>query len=219
MVIEQLETRRFRPGLLALAILYPTALGLILSGCCHYLVPQSSSLTELAAPSTIPERCSDPAIARDTADIQALGYRLFKHSAGASCGYLDRPYATLGLEVHAGIDFEQPLGTAIYAVTAGYVEHVSNLTGQIAVRLADSRLVNYFHLETTAVQSNTHLTRGQFLGTVGMKGLASKPHLHLEVRVHYPGKAGLAGISCAGYCPATEIMHMTQNPVTLLNLP
>lgn len=186
---------------------------------CSYLVPETTDLTTLATASALPERCTDPSIPHDSPAIHALAYHLFKHPVTASCGYLDKPYDNVGLEVHAGIDFEQPLGTPIYAVTTGQVEHVSSLTGQIAVRLADTRLINYFHLNSVAVNANTQVTRGQFLGTVGMRGAANKPHLHLEVRLHYPGKAGLAGISCGGYCRATEIMPMTQNPIVLLNVP
>lgn len=163
-----------------------------------------------------PALCTQSGIDRNSLQIQALSQAVLHTSVAASCGHLDAPFDILGLDVHTGIDFPMPMDAPVYSATDGFIEKVSNITGQIAVRLEDQRLVNYFHLNTLSVSENTVVHKGQYLGTVGEKGIATGPHLHIEVRVGYTGSAGLAGISCGGRCSLAQVMAMTQNPVLLL---
>jgi murein DD-endopeptidase MepM/ murein hydrolase activator NlpD len=41
----------------------------------------------------------------------------------------------------------------------------------------------YYHLQDIEVQEGQRLFQGQRIGTVGMTGLATGPHLHWELRV------------------------------------
>lgn len=39
----------------------------------------------------------------------------------------------------------------------------------------------YAHMETMAVEKDSRVRTGQRIGTVGMTGLATGPHLHFEI--------------------------------------
>jgi murein DD-endopeptidase MepM/ murein hydrolase activator NlpD len=42
----------------------------------------------------------------------------------------------------------------------------------------------YFHLDRIQVEAGEMVEQAQVIGTVGMSGLATGPHLHWEVRVN-----------------------------------
>ncbi len=185
----------------------------LLDGCLAYKTHESSLASTNVPLSTL---CSDVSVERNSARIHALSQALLKSNLDASCAYLDSPYGIAGLAVHAGIDFPQVLGTPVYSVSDGQVVKAIATTGHVAVRLNDQRLVVYEHLNTLAVSAQSKVLQGQLLGTVGMKGFATAPHVHIEVRVNYPGCAALAGISCGGQCHSEQIAKMTANPVDLM---
>ncbi len=89
---------------------------------------------------------------------------------------------------HAGMDLKLPLGTPVGVVAGGRVQAVQNND-----RLGLSVIVEhrhptdgtffsiYGHLGTASVRAGQDLEPGQRLGTIGMTGQTSAPHLHLQI--------------------------------------
>ena len=124
-------------------------------------------------------------------------------------------YGTTGqgtLEVHHGEEFENPLGTPLYAVgdgtvvTAGSDEYTcgddyKTVCGEplspdmkafygklIVIRLwqqykGQSVFVLYGHVNSISVEVGDDLKAGDQVGTVGSEGVAQGPHLHFETRL------------------------------------
>ncbi|MBN2050126.1 MAG: M23 family metallopeptidase [Spirochaetales bacterium] len=88
--------------------------------------------------------------------------------------------------VHAGIDLAATRGTAVHACGAGRVVLSKNriITGEtIVLEHLPGVYSLYYHLEKRFVNPGDLLEKGQLLGTVGMTGFATGPHLHWEFRV------------------------------------
>ena len=94
---------------------------------------------------------------------------------------------------HTGFDFSAPIGTPIYAPTAGVVEHAGSggkaagwAGNYVVIKHADGTQTLYAHMSSISVQSGAKVTGGTRLGQVGQTGRAFGPHLHFEV---YPAGA------------------------------
>ena len=94
---------------------------------------------------------------------------------------------------HTGFDFSAPIGTPIYAPTAGVVVHAGSggkaagwAGNYVVIKHADGNQTLYAHMSSISVQSGAQVTGGTRLGQVGQTGRAFGPHLHFEV---YPAGA------------------------------
>ncbi len=106
--------------------------------------------------------------------------------------------------IHHGIDIGNPVGTPVLASASGVVVHAgpdnptllgpyNDFYGNSVVIRLDRKLTTargeqevyilYGHLVSVEVQEGQWVGAGDFLGGVGMTGIAIGPHLHLEVRV------------------------------------
>ncbi len=91
---------------------------------------------------------------------------------------------------HYGVDFAAPHGTPVRAIADGVVEH-AGWRGQLgrALRVAHSDSPRYAsiygHLSRIAknVRPGHKVRKGEIIGYVGRTGLATGPHLHLELVV------------------------------------
>lgn len=104
------------------------------------------------------------------------------------------------LVAHHGLDFGNPTGTPVVSIGNGVVYYAgpdqdrafgprADFYGNvIVIQLNDavSAYAVYGHLETVDVQTGQAVTEGQFIGTVGERGVAAGPHLHLEIRTDNP---------------------------------
>ncbi len=104
-------------------------------------------------------------------------------------GYGSRKHPVTGEEiVHHGVDLQAAEGTEVYAVTgstveqAGYDEVYGN---HVVLRHEDGNSSIYGHLSVIGVSAGDRVRQGQTLGAVGATGMATGPHLHLEVRDKY----------------------------------
>ena len=97
---------------------------------------------------------------------------------------------TLGMSqgyhaLHAGIDLRAPRGTAILAMDGGVVIEVEKMLVGYGhfVRIAHQGTLStlYAHLDQVCVKPGEKVERGQQIGTVGMSGWSTGPHLHFEV--------------------------------------
>jgi murein DD-endopeptidase MepM/ murein hydrolase activator NlpD len=87
---------------------------------------------------------------------------------------------------HTGIDLAAPEGTAVYSATDGTVHTGSDPMGAgdfISVVVDSHIRVLYCHLSAFRVGSGQQVAPGQLIGLVGATGLATGPHVHLQVDV------------------------------------
>lgn len=113
------------------------------------------------------------------------------------------PYGSTGqgrYPVHRGVEFVNPIGTPVLAVSDGTVvvagkddrevwgPHPDYYGLLVVIRLAQSFgelpvYVLYGHLARVWVTLGQQVQSGEAIGQVGMSGVAIGPHLHLEVRL------------------------------------
>jgi murein DD-endopeptidase MepM/ murein hydrolase activator NlpD len=88
--------------------------------------------------------------------------------------------------MHRGIDVAASIGTAIVSPADGAVVKVEQQTGYGLVVMVDhgfGMMTKYAHLADSAVRPGDTVRRGERLGSVGMSGRSTGPHLHYEVLV------------------------------------
>jgi murein DD-endopeptidase MepM/ murein hydrolase activator NlpD len=89
---------------------------------------------------------------------------------------------------HIGIDFVAPAGTAVHAVADAEVVFASPMGGYgnlVILAHANGVTTVYGHLNSFAssMRKGARVNQGDVIGTVGMTGLATGPHLHFEFRI------------------------------------
>lgn len=85
---------------------------------------------------------------------------------------------------HGGIDIAAAPGTMVLATADGVVEEVkmdANYGKYITIKHADGTLSRYGHLKTQMVTQGQNVKGGEAIGTVGMTGRATGPHLDYRV--------------------------------------
>jgi len=85
---------------------------------------------------------------------------------------------------HAGFDIAVPRGSAVRSNTHGIVLAVGDyfFNGKtVFVDHGNGLISMYCHLDDFAVEAGTSVSKGQRLGSSGMTGRASGPHLHWSV--------------------------------------
>jgi len=91
-----------------------------------------------------------------------------------------------GHHFHSGIDLAGPLGTPIYAATAGTVT-IRRERGGYGLYLLITRdpqlSTLYGHLDWPLVQPGDVVAAGQPIALMGSTGNSTGPHLHFEVRI------------------------------------
>ena len=89
--------------------------------------------------------------------------------------------------IHNGIDMALETGTPVAASGAGRVIFSGEwlVTGNtVIIEHLPGVLGLYFHLDELHVETGDIVSRGEHIGTLGMTGLATGPHLHWEIRVN-----------------------------------
>ena len=105
---------------------------------------------------------------------------------------------------HSGIDFAVPVGTTVVAANRGRVALSAEFFFPGRLVILDHGLglhTAYFHLETIAVTEGQLVARGEPLGTVGMTGRVTGPHLHFGAQV---GTARIDPSGLFGLAPRDE---------------
>ncbi|HRF50411.1 MAG TPA: M23 family metallopeptidase [Anaerolineales bacterium] len=104
------------------------------------------------------------------------------------------------LVAHHGLDYGNPIGAPVVSVGDGVVYYAGSdhervfgpredFYGNVIViqlSAAVSAYAVYGHLDTVSVVSGQAVAEGEFIGTVGDRGVAAGPHLHLEIRTDNP---------------------------------
>ncbi|WP_433010204.1 M23 family metallopeptidase [Kribbella sp. CA-294648] len=85
---------------------------------------------------------------------------------------------------HTGLDFAAPLGTPIRSVMAGEViqaDYQGAYGRQVKVRHTDGTVTSYSHMSEFTVSVGDSVQAGSQVGSIGVTGNTTGPHLHFEV--------------------------------------
>ena len=122
-----------------------------------------------------------------TSNTVISGYPL-ENPARILTGYGWQVSPTSGnVEFHSGVDLEAEQGSAVLATGAGVVAYADtqDLYGNLLViNHSDGLQTRYAQLDSIEVVAGQTVTAGMPIGTVGMTGDATSPHLHFEVRLN-----------------------------------
>ena len=92
---------------------------------------------------------------------------------------------SMGLHLHAGIDIDLDVGTAVVSTADGivlysyYHEQFGNI---IVIKHQNEFTTSYAHMDERHVRAGDVVKRGDQIGTVGSTGLSTGPHIHYEIR-------------------------------------
>ena len=105
-----------------------------------------------------------------------------------SSGFGRRSAPTKGASsYHKGIDWATPVGTAVYASSAGTVSRAGWGSGYgyvIYIEHADGRQTRYGHLSKILVKPGQTVSQGQKIALSGNTGRSTGPHLHFEILIN-----------------------------------
>lgn len=123
---------------------------------------------------------------------------------------------------HAGIDLKLALGTPLGAVAGGRVQTAKN-SGPLGLHVIIEHRVGsevfysiYGHLGYASVKPGDDLAPGQFIGTVGMTGSTSGPHLHLQIDRGHPGETDHEPYAPSSAPSPSEADHWTVHPIKFI---
>ncbi len=91
---------------------------------------------------------------------------------------------------HNGLDFGDPLGAPISAVTDGVVVEAGPASGfglWVRVQQDDGTVGVFGHVNDILVEVGQPVRAGDLIATVGNRGQSTGPHLHYEVHDPYAG--------------------------------
>jgi len=92
-----------------------------------------------------------------------------------------------GNRPHRGVDISAPVGTPVVAPTDGIVSFAgreSEYGRLICLDHGHGYSTMFGHLKELLVQPGQRIRKGQIIGTVGLSGNSTGPHLHYEVRLN-----------------------------------
>ncbi len=87
-------------------------------------------------------------------------------------------------DMHRGVDIAAPVGTPVRPLLGGRVRFAGPMSGYGQVVWVDHRddlLSVYAHLSEVSVAAGQDVDKDTVVGLVGATGVATGPHLHLEV--------------------------------------
>lgn len=92
-----------------------------------------------------------------------------------------------GTRPHRGLDISAPIGTAVVAPAEGTVTSAgreSEYGLMVCLNHGHGYTTVYGHLQKVRVKVGDRVQAGQIMGTVGISGNTTGPHLHYEVRIN-----------------------------------
>lgn len=101
-------------------------------------------------------------------------------------GVLTSTFGTRWGAMHAGLDFGDPLGAPIFAVTDGVVIEAGPASGfglWVRVQQDDGTVGVYGHVNEILAAVGQPVRAGDIIATVGNRGQSTGPHLHYEVHL------------------------------------
>lgn len=124
---------------------------------------------------------------RDTRKSAFLQAPLEVSRVSVSSGFTDERYHPLlqTSQAHKGVDFVAPIGTKILAAADGVVDFIGVQQGYgnlVILKHHDKYSTLYAHMQDfeQGLEKGSRVKQGEVIGTVGMTGLTTGPHLHFE---------------------------------------
>lgn len=100
---------------------------------------------------------------------------------------LRRFFNNLPRKPHSGVDIAVPKGTPVKAPLAGEVIETGDFFfngNSIFIEHGQGLVTMYCHLDTIKVKKGQHVMQGDIIGTSGMTGRATGPHLHWGISLN-----------------------------------
>jgi len=159
-------------------------LNLVATGLGEIPAPFANTLAANApAPAAVPVPAAEPE-PKDPSHLKSGWYTpVAKYSMTARFG-VPGGWAS---GYHTGLDLATKSGRAIRAAAAGKVisaDYEGAYGNIVKVKIAPKTEIWMAHMDRVTVEKGDQVRAGQVIGTVGMTGNTSGPHLHLEVRVN-----------------------------------
>ncbi|MBC8119446.1 MAG: peptidoglycan DD-metalloendopeptidase family protein, partial [Burkholderiaceae bacterium] len=90
---------------------------------------------------------------------------------------------------HRGVDYSAPAGTGVRSIAEGVVTFAGWQRGYgnvVEIRHDGKHVTLYAHLQSIApnLRQGVRVGQSDWVGTVGMTGWATGPHLHFELKIH-----------------------------------
>lgn len=104
----------------------------------------------------------------------------------AGTGTITSRFGMRSLGWHSGLDVGDPVGTVIYAAEAGTVTFADYMSGYgllLEIDHGNGVTTRYGHCDQTLVAVGDYVERGMSIGTIGMTGRTTGPHVHFEIRL------------------------------------
>ncbi len=123
---------------------------------------------------------------------------------------------------HRGVDYAAPSGTGVRSIAEGVVTFAGWQRGYgnvVEIQHDGKHATLYAHLQSIApgLRQGVRIGQSESVGTVGMTGWATGPHLHFELKVHdvhvnpltaeLPAAEPLAPAQLASFAQATEFLR------------
>ncbi len=101
-------------------------------------------------------------------------------------GTISSRFGPRSLGWHSGLDIADDVGTMIYASESGTVVFADTMSGyglMIEIDHGNGRTTRYGHCDEILVSVGDYVERGLSIGTIGMTGRTTGPHVHFEIRL------------------------------------
>lgn len=174
---------RLHPLVLLLILLIPNTLcaDLRIQEQMHELYPQR--LRQVVLPDVVHEVLASHVEVHEMSP--SLELLLLPVSGRVSSRFgMRRPPLVGASRFHAGIDIAASWGTAVHAASAGRVQSVGSVPGcglSVAIEHASGVVTLSCHLASVFVRAGNHVESGEVIGRVGVSGITTGPHLHVEL--------------------------------------
>ena len=89
--------------------------------------------------------------------------------------------------MHKGVDWACPVGTTVYASSAGTVvsaAYSSSYGYNVVISHPDGRMTRYAHNSKLLVKAGQHVEQGQSIALSGSTGRSTGPHVHFEIYIN-----------------------------------
>ena len=88
---------------------------------------------------------------------------------------------------HSGLDIAADIGTAIHAPLAGKITELGDFFfngNTVMIDHGQGLISMYCHMNKIAVVNGQHISQGDIIGSVGMTGRVTGPHLHWSISLN-----------------------------------